>query len=225
MHVAVTWNNGAYVVYVDGARWKRQLQRPEDLRVGRQFRQRRVRRPLRGVLRHAGRGAGLQPGDHGGGSEAGLQICPRPRSWPRSRFPRTKTANVPPASVLAWTAGEYAATHDVYFGTSFDDVNNAAGPSRGRPSQPGPDDEAVRPRRPARNSARPTTGGSMGQRRSRLHIFKGDGLELHGRAYAYPGHARHGHCFQPQPGMGPENTINGSGLTDDRHSTELSRCG
>ena len=28
--------------------------------------------------------------------------------------------------VLSWTADESAATHDVYFGTSFDDVNTAS---------------------------------------------------------------------------------------------------
>ncbi|MEN6425937.1 MAG: LamG-like jellyroll fold domain-containing protein [Phycisphaerales bacterium] len=29
-------------------------------------------------------------------------------------------------AVVSWTAGKYAATHDVYFGTSFDDVNDAS---------------------------------------------------------------------------------------------------
>ena len=31
--------------------------------------------------------------------------------------------DVPPAVVLAWTAGEFATKHDVYLGTDFDDVN------------------------------------------------------------------------------------------------------
>ncbi len=44
--------------------------------------------------------------------------------------PDDGVTDVPRDVVLSWSAGEYAVTHDVYFGTSFDDVN-AAG--RGNP--------------------------------------------------------------------------------------------
>ncbi len=39
--------------------------------------------------------------------------------------PADGAVDVPREAVLNWTPGEYANTHDVYFGTSFDDVNNA----------------------------------------------------------------------------------------------------
>ncbi len=40
--------------------------------------------------------------------------------------PDTESKDVPLDSMLSWTASEYAATHDVYLGTSFDDVNAAS---------------------------------------------------------------------------------------------------
>jgi len=40
-------------------------------------------------------------------------------------LPEEETADVPRDAILSWTAGPYAATHDVYLGTAFDDVNNA----------------------------------------------------------------------------------------------------
>jgi len=39
--------------------------------------------------------------------------------------PEDGVADVPRDTVLGWEAGEFAATHDVYFGTAFDDVNDA----------------------------------------------------------------------------------------------------
>ena len=39
--------------------------------------------------------------------------------------PASGLADVPREVVLGWTAGAFAETHDVYFGTSFDDVNEA----------------------------------------------------------------------------------------------------
>jgi len=40
--------------------------------------------------------------------------------------PADGAADVPRDVILNWMPGEFAARHDVYFGTSFDDVNNAA---------------------------------------------------------------------------------------------------
>ncbi len=39
--------------------------------------------------------------------------------------PADEAVDVPRDTALSWTAGRSAATHDVYFGTSFDDVNDA----------------------------------------------------------------------------------------------------
>lgn len=43
--------------------------------------------------------------------------------------PEDEVVDVPRDAVLTWVAGEFAATHDVYFGESFDDVNAADGGS------------------------------------------------------------------------------------------------
>ncbi|HRS13271.1 MAG TPA: discoidin domain-containing protein, partial [Sedimentisphaerales bacterium] len=40
-------------------------------------------------------------------------------------YPADGQVDVPRDVVLSWTAGEFAASHDVYFGTSFADVNTA----------------------------------------------------------------------------------------------------
>jgi hypothetical protein len=39
--------------------------------------------------------------------------------------PTDNTKNVPYRPTLTWSPGDYAVTHDVYFGTSWDDVNDA----------------------------------------------------------------------------------------------------
>ncbi len=40
--------------------------------------------------------------------------------------PPSKATDVPRDTVLSWTPGPYAKTHNVYFGTNFDDVNTAS---------------------------------------------------------------------------------------------------
>ncbi len=42
-----------------------------------------------------------------------------------SPSPADESTDVPLDSLMSWTAGEFAAAHDVYLGTNFDDVNNA----------------------------------------------------------------------------------------------------
>lgn len=40
--------------------------------------------------------------------------------------PSDKATDVPREAILSWTQGKFAATHDVYLGTVFADVNNAS---------------------------------------------------------------------------------------------------
>jgi hypothetical protein len=54
----------------------------------------------------------------------GLGIRPQPESY--SPKPANGKTEVPRDVVLSWKAGTYAETHDVYFGTNFDDVNDAS---------------------------------------------------------------------------------------------------
>ncbi len=48
------------------------------------------------------------------------------QSLAQSPRPEDGSVDVPRDVVLSWAAGEFAATHDVYFGTSLDDVNAAS---------------------------------------------------------------------------------------------------
>jgi len=136
--------------------------------------------------------------------------------------PATEATDVPRDVVLSWTAGELAATHDVYFGTSFDDVNAAsrANPMGVLASQA----QTVTTFDPAGlldfettyywrvdevNAAPDNT------------IFKGEVWYFTTEPFAY--------AIQnivatsngiSEPGVGPENTVNGSGLNDaNQHST------
>ena len=55
---------------------------------------------------------------------------------------------------------------------------------------------------------------------ARQHHLQGQRLVLHRRALWLSGQAGGGHGLQLQPSMGPEKTIDGSGLTGDLHGTE-----
>ena len=54
-----------------------------------------------------------------------------PKGISRAPNPANKATDVPVDAVLSWTAGKYAASHDVYLGTSLTDVNSA---SRAKPA-------------------------------------------------------------------------------------------
>ncbi len=131
--------------------------------------------------------------------------------------------DIPRDVVVAWTAGDLAATHDVYFGTVFADVNNA---SRSNPmgvlvSQ----DQTAATYDPAGllefgqtyywrvdevNSAPDFT------------IFKGDVWTFTVEPFAYPiANIIATTNAISDEGAGIENTVNGSGLNAaDQHSTE-----
>ncbi|MHC4620104.1 MAG: sialidase family protein [Planctomycetota bacterium] len=55
--------------------------------------------------------------DPGGTADAGAALNPSPKDG---------AEDVPQDIVLGWVPGLYAASHDVYFGTNFDDVNDAS---------------------------------------------------------------------------------------------------
>ncbi len=136
--------------------------------------------------------------------------------------PATEATDVPRDVVLSWTAGEFAATHDVYLGTSLDDVNAA---SRANPlgvlvsqgqsdaAYDSPDlldfDQTYYWRIDEVNAAPDNT------------IFKGDIWSLTTEPFAYPieGVTATTNGVS-DAGVGPENTVNGSGLNAaDQHST------
>ena len=137
--------------------------------------------------------------------------------------PADKAADVPITTALSWKPGEFAVGHDVYFGTAMEDVNNASRASAGSVllSQ-GQADATYDPagtleygqtyywRIDEVNAAPDST------------IFKGQVWSFTAEPFSYPVTPVAATASSAQPGMGPENTINGSGLNDsDQHSTEL----
>jgi hypothetical protein len=121
---------------------------------------------------------------------------------------------------FSWTPGEFAATHDVYLGTAFDDVNAAsrANPGKCLVSQ-GQDAATFDPGRLEFGqtyfwrvdevNAPPSTA-----------IFKGSVWSFTVEPMAYPVGSVTATASSSAAGSGPENTINGSGLdANDLHGT------
>jgi len=137
--------------------------------------------------------------------------------------PADATTDVPRESVLSWVAGDFAATHDVYFGTSLNDVNNA---SRTEPmdvlvsqgqTTASFDPEAVLQFAQTYYWRVDEVNGAPDNT-----IFKGEVWSFTVEPLAYPVQniiaTTNGIS---DAGAGPENTINGSGLdADDQHSIE-----
>ncbi len=152
------------------------------------------------------------------GPNAGLAVDPSPAD--------KKATDVPRDAVLTWKPGQYAKTHDVYFGTAFDDVNNASrtDPLAGSLASQGQD----------ANSFDPTGLMAYGQtyywRVDEVNaapdstIYKGDVWRFTVEPYGYPVKPVKTTASSSSSSiMGPEKTIDGSGLeSQDRHSTSAS---
>ncbi|MCH7557674.1 MAG: discoidin domain-containing protein [Planctomycetes bacterium] len=133
--------------------------------------------------------------------------------------PADEAIDVPREVVLSWTPGKFAATtngHKVYFGQSFNDVNDAIG---------GVAQDA--------NSYTPAQRLDFGTtyywRIDEVNAPPTSQIEFKGKVWqfttepiAYPiENVTATASSTGQPGMEPENTINGSGLdANDLHSTE-----
>jgi hypothetical protein len=125
--------------------------------------------------------------------------------------------------VLGWTAGKFAAKHDMYFGTVSADVDAAdRTTAKGVLVSQAQDATTFDPaglldfgktyywRVDEVNAAPSTT------------IFKGSVWSFTAEPYAYPIKNVTATASSAQLGMGPENTVNGSGLNaDDQHGTDL----
>jgi len=137
--------------------------------------------------------------------------------------PADAETDVPHDVVLAWTPGELANTHDVYFGTVFEDVNDA---SRANPlgvlvSQ----DQGADTYDPGRLEFGQTYYWRIDEVNAPpdFTVFKGDVWSLTVEPFAYPiaGENITAIASSSEEGRGPENTINGSGLNaNDLHSRE-----
>ncbi len=138
--------------------------------------------------------------------------------------PTNEASDVARDAVLSWTAGEFAATHDVYLGTSFDDVNNA---SRSNPMG------MLVSQGQSGTSYDPTGLLGLGQtyywRVDEVNappsstIFKGAVWSFTSEPVAYPVTGITATASGTyEAGSEPQNTVNGSGLNeDDQHSIDL----
>jgi Tol biopolymer transport system component len=124
--------------------------------------------------------------------------------------------------ILSWVSPNFAQTHDVYFGTSFEDVDTA---HRGDP-------RGVLVSQDQRGTTYDPEGLlGFGQTyywridevdaAPDVVVYKGPVHHFTTEAFAYPITNIVATSSSSQPGMGPGNTVNGSGLDkNDGHSTD-----
>ena len=137
----------------------------------------------------------------------------------REPMPEDEGVDVPYDSSLSWEAGEFAATHDVYLGTSFDDVNDAG---RDNPldvlvSQ----DQTGTTYDPAALEFGQTYYWRIDEVNGApdYTIIKGAVWSFELEPLGYPIENIAATASSSATGVGPENTINGSGLDEnDLHS-------
>ncbi|HSV99631.1 MAG TPA: discoidin domain-containing protein [Sedimentisphaerales bacterium] len=126
-------------------------------------------------------------------------------------------------TVLQWTSPRFAKTHDMYFGTSFVDVNSA--------SRDNPRDVLVSEGQ-AETLYDPEGLLEFGRTYCwrvdyvgagpAFTVYRGPVLDFTTEAVAYPITNIIATASSSQPGVGPENTVNGSGLDNyDGHSTHV----
>ncbi|MBP8304699.1 MAG: discoidin domain-containing protein, partial [Phycisphaerae bacterium] len=137
--------------------------------------------------------------------------------------PLNEATDVPLDAVLLWTPGQYAVAHDVYLGTVYEQVDAA---SRGDPKG------MLVGQGQAATSLDPAGLVTYGQtyywRVDEVNappdstVFKGSLWSFTTEPYAYPiTPVQATASSSTKPETGPVNTINGSGLTGDKHSTTL----
>jgi len=134
-----------------------------------------------------------------------------------SPTPDNKAVDIPRDPTLSWKAGPFAKTHNVYLGTSFDDVNTADLTKAVSKGQAGTTFEPADLLEYGKTyywrvdevNAPPSTA-----------VFKGTVWSFTVENYAYPiTGVTATASSQDKTTSGPTNTVNSSGLTNDLHST------
>ena len=133
-------------------------------------------------------------------------------------IPANGATDVPREVVLGWSAGEYAAKHDVYFGTSLDDVNSGDASVFVSPGQTAttfdPEDvlefEQTYYWRVDEVNAPPDSS-----------VLTGAVWSFTTEPYTYPlqNVTATASSSSAAKGMTPDKTVDGSGMTGDEHST------
>jgi len=150
----------------------------------------------------------IMPGD------AGISLDPSPSDG---------TTDVLRDTPLGWTAGEFAATHDVYLGTSFDDVNDAtATDPKGVLVSQGQADAAYVSDSPLEYGQTYYWRVDEVNDAPDYTVFKGSVWSFTVEPYAYPITSVTAEASAAQPASPAERTIDGSGLDDlDQHGTDM----
>ena len=132
--------------------------------------------------------------------------------------PDDSAIDVAREAILSWTAGPFAATHDVYLGDSFDDVNDAgaASPLLVSKGQTGTtfDPEGL----PEFNKTYYWRVDEVNAP-SAPATFKGDVWSFTTEPYAYTVTGVTATASSAATNLGPEKTVNGSGLANGLHSS------
>ncbi len=167
----------------------------------------------------------FEQNDGGSRNMYGVAALPStPAGLASAPAPEDETSDVPREVVLSWTAGEFAATHDVYLGMSFNDVNDA--------SRADPRDVLVSEGQTATSYDPPDLlefGETYYWRVDEVNaapdntIFKGEVWSFTTEPFAYAIQNVTATASNSSADTAPENTVNGSGLNeDDQHSTAAS---
>jgi hypothetical protein len=149
--------------------------------------------------------------------DAGASSTPRPSQG---------ATDVPRDMVLSWTPGQFAKTHDVYFGTGFDDVNNASWTSPlGVLASQGQDAVTYDP------AGLLSFGQAYYWRVDEVNApekpgtYKGSTWNFTTETYGYPVKpVKATASSMMTSAMGPEKTIDGSGMdAQDQHGTSATQ--
>jgi len=137
--------------------------------------------------------------------------------------PADGATDVPRDTNLSWRPGEFIATHDVYFGSAFADVNAA---DRANPmgvlvgedqTTVGYDPDSLLEYDRTYYWRIDEVNGAPD-----YTLFRGAVWSFTTEPFAYPITGVTATASSAQPGMDPQNTVNGAGLNDnDEHSTQL----
>jgi hypothetical protein len=142
---------------------------------------------------------------------------------PTAPYPANTADDIPRDVVLSWTPGEFADTHDVYLGESFDDVNDAD-TSSPLLIGPGISQNSFDPGRLAFNQTYYWRVDEVNAPPDST-VFKGEVWSFTSEPVAYPVPAADiiPTASSQSENQGPENTIDGSGLdANDLHSINAS---
>jgi hypothetical protein len=135
--------------------------------------------------------------------------------------PADGATDVPRDAVLSWIAGQYPATHDVYFGTALADVTDASRTdAKGVLASQGQADTTFDP--PGSLAYGQTYYWRIDEVNKAADgtIYKGGVWSFTAEPYGYPITKVTATASSAQANMGPEKTIDGSGLTGDLHGTD-----